>query len=103
MKFCFRKHPKRANCAIPLFKQLGYFTTIVHEPEDIESLRALIKRKFHRETHDKISTDLALQQALYNLFGYLKRTQSSSIEQFTSIHFYEPEDFFLSIQHPSAT
>jgi DNA mismatch repair protein MutS len=78
-----------------IFKQLGYFTSMVHEPEDPESIRALIKRKFHRETHDRISTDLALQQALYNLFAYLKRTQASSIEQFSSIHFYEPEDFLL--------
>lgn len=78
-----------------LFKQLGYFTTIVPENEDTDSIRALIKRKFHRETHDRISTDLALQQALYNLFAYLKRTQASSIEQFSTIHFYEPEDFLL--------
>src|SRR5271163_2185267 len=78
-----------------IFKQLGYFTTFMHEPEDPETIRALIKRKFHRETHDRISTDLALQQALYNLFAYLKRTQASSLEQFHSIHFYEPEDFLL--------
>ncbi len=77
------------------FKQLGYFTTIMHDHDETDSIRALIKRTLHRETHDKVSTDAALQQALYNLFAYLKRTQSSSLEQFTSIHFYEPDDFLL--------
>jgi DNA mismatch repair protein MutS len=77
------------------FKQLGYFTTIMQAPEDTDSIRALIKRKFHRDTHDKISTDQALKEALYNLFAYLKRTQASSLEQFSSIQFYEPDDFLL--------
>lgn len=77
------------------FKQLGYFTTIMHEHDESESIRALIKRKFHRETNDHASKNIALQQALYNLFAYLNRTQSASLEQFNSINFYEPDDFLL--------
>lgn len=77
------------------FKQLGYFTTIMHEHDEAESARAWVKRKFQKETYDRVATHKSLQEALYNLFAYLKRTQESSLEQFSSIHFYEPEDFLM--------
>ena len=81
------------------FKQQSYFTTLVPDLCDDEYMNGAVRgwmgRQFKKETLSTISSTAGLREALYSLYGYLKRNQESALEQFSSINFYKPEDFLI--------
>ena len=77
------------------FKKLGYFSSVV-EPEQEELLSA----------EDWLNTNLApdlktinnfaaLKSAISNFYSYMHRNQNESLNQFSKVHFYKPEDFLV--------
>lgn len=84
-----------AKKAHTFFKQRGYFVSTVYTPADESESASWITSQFSRDTHTRIEQHTALKEALSNMFAYLKRTQESSLSQFSSIHFYEPDDYLM--------
>ena len=82
------------------FKQLGYCTTevpIVHD-YDAESgaARGWMNRQFKKETVAMLNQYDGMRHALYTFYGYLKKNQDQSLEQFQAIRIlYKPEDFLI--------
>ena len=78
------------------FKKMGYFTTLVDASNDTgdESSR-WIDQQFKPELAQTLHASAPLAHALRVMHAYLKKTNSSSLEQFKSVQLYEPDDFLM--------
>ncbi len=74
------------------FKKLGYYTTPVVS-EDEGHMRGWLSRHFDRDTNTKITSSNSLRSAMALFHSYLKKNQEAALEQFRTIHFYQPEEF----------
>jgi len=80
------------------FKRLGYFTTVVHDNDEQISennAAAWIKKQFTQPTCAQIESDDAMRQALFYFYAYMSKHQRSSLDQFSTIFFYKPDDFLI--------
>ncbi len=77
------------------FKRLGYFTTVVHENDQHVDAHVWAQKQFPHATYTQLKTDEAMQQALFYFYAYMAKHQRSSLDQFTSLYFYKPDDFLI--------
>ncbi len=78
------------------FKKLGYFTTVVHEVDATASdAHAWIQKQFPKASCVQLESDQAVQKALFYFYAYMAKHQRSSLDQFTSLYFYKPDDFLI--------
>jgi len=96
---------------VQFFKQRGYITSHgpVSEPDNnninninnnntvYHDAQQWTHNNFRESSLERLSGEhnTALRLALYNFYGYLKNTQESSLSQFSTIQFYEPDDFLM--------
>jgi Mismatch repair ATPase (MutS family) len=78
---------KDAKQFIPFFKQQGYFTTLVNVGSD-ETMPSL-----NQSMQDTVNQHSSLAMALKYFYAYLSKNQVGSLDQFTSIFMYQPDDF----------
>lgn len=91
------------------FKNLGYCTTVTQpdslmrfssqktqdqQDAPLESSK-YITTQFPPHILQKLSKQPAINASLEQLFAYLNKNQSRSLEHFKTIHFYEPEDYLI--------
>ncbi len=77
------------------FKQLGYNTTATPYDQDKNTATSLIEKQFPSHVIKKLVEQPAIYASLDQLLAYFKKNQSSALEHFRSIHFYEPEDYLI--------
>jgi DNA mismatch repair protein MutS len=79
------------------FKRLGYFTTVVHDDSASteHDVDVWTRKQFSPEAHDQLNADHAIKQALFYFYAYMAKHQRSSLDQFTSLYFYKPDDFLI--------
>ena len=78
------------------FKKLGYFTTVVHEEQLIqEDAQQWLKKQFPQAACEQVDSDEAMRQALFYFYAYMSKHQRSSLDQFTTLFFYKPDDFLI--------
>lgn len=78
------------------FKKLGYFTTVVHDNDEtpLES-DAWAKKQFPEAVCAQLESDNAMRMALHYFYAYMSKHQRSSLDQFNTIFFYQPDDFLI--------
>jgi len=90
---------KRAPALATYFKKLGYCTSTVQamegeqQNEDRENL--WITQQFPATVHSQLNSHPAISSTLQLLYWYLKRNQEKALEQFKTIHFYQPDDYLI--------
>lgn len=79
------------------FKNLGYFTTIQDINDDYEQVCTQTKSWIDDQSGSflEISKHDSLLYAIHNFYSYLKKNQSSSVDQFKKVNFYKPDDFLI--------
>lgn len=89
------------------FKRLGYFTTTVCDDFDqslngrpAEENRKLgynlwMEKQFSSAICAQLRDKNAMQEALRYFYAYMAKHQRSSLDQFTNIFFYKPDDFLI--------
>ncbi len=75
-----------------LFKKQGYFTS-VHEADP--EMLAWAHDRLQSAAVDQIKANKALEQALATLYGYFKKNNEAALQEFSQLHFYEPDDFMI--------
>jgi DNA mismatch repair protein MutS len=75
------------------FKQMGYYTAAVPFSADKEQSQGWMSRHFSSDTVKQVEAHEGLRNAVTVMHDYLRKNQESSLEQFKSIYFYQPEDF----------
>jgi DNA mismatch repair protein MutS len=83
----------------PLFKRLGYFTTIEHldlnSAQEMQSIDQWVKAQFPADATTLIANNEALRLALYHFYAYMRKNQEGSLAQFRHLNYYQPDDFLL--------
>ena len=65
------------------FKRLGYFTTVVHDDEQLaHDATEWAQKQFSLPVCAKLNDDDAMRQALYYFYAYMAKHQRSSLDQF---------------------
>src|SRR5260221_458021 len=78
------------------FKRLGYFTTVVHDEQHTENdANNWVKQQFSQSAYEQIDSDESMRQALFYFYAYMSKHQRSSLDQFTTLFFYKPDDFLI--------
>ncbi len=78
------------------FKQLGYCTSTLGLPREVqEGTACIIESQFPPHILQKLNEQPAVYAGLEQLFSYLNKNQTKALEQFKTIHFYEPEDYLI--------
>ncbi len=78
------------------FKKAGYVTTVVEgAPDQLENAQRWLEKQFKPETVARILGQQALSCALQTFHAYLDKNQRLALDQFNSLHFYQPEDFLV--------
>lgn len=79
------------------FKRLGYFTTVVHDNDQVskDDVENWVKKQFSQSACAHIESDESMQQALFYFYAYMSKSQRASLDQFTTIFFYKPDDFLI--------
>lgn len=81
------------------FKQLGYCTTMMTETNDgtyyAENQEPSSFTNFTPHITQKLTEQPALHAGIAQLFTYLKKNQARALDQFKTIHFYEPDDYLI--------
>jgi DNA mismatch repair protein MutS len=78
------------------FKRLGYFTTVVHREQSIEDdAQQWLQKQFSESTCAQIKSDDAQREALFYFYAYMSKGQRESLDQFTILFFYKPDDFLI--------
>lgn len=87
------------------FKRLGYFTTVVcfdalstngmDEQSSAHDAAQWTQKQFNASTCTQIESDEAMRQALFYFYAYMSKHQRSSLDQFSTIFFYKPDDFLI--------
>jgi DNA mismatch repair protein MutS len=77
-------------------KKLGYFTTVITEDIVSDQVEAdtWINTQFRNATAH-VHKEESLRLALHYFYAYVKRNQKSALDQFRSLHIYEPDDFLI--------
>ena len=107
------------------FKQLGYITSFVNTPKDLDinnrdkftvpantssqkfsntqnqalnselNFESWLNTQFDQNTQNLIQQNQTLKLAVLNFYNYLAQRQNSALSQFKSVKFYDPEDFLI--------
>jgi len=80
------------------FKKLGYFVTVVGADvaADQADADAWITAQFRTPaTTEIVHKEESLRLALHYFYAYVKRNQKTALDQFRSLHIYEPDDFLI--------
>jgi DNA mismatch repair protein MutS len=79
------------------FKQLGYCTSVTQASDTAGTpiARAWIEQQFSPHILTKLNEQPAVNASLEQLFSYLHKNQSRALEQFKTIHFYQPDDYLV--------
>jgi len=97
MKLCFHiRH--QANSLLVFFKQLGYFTSLEHNQEDVDTQKEVdtwIQQQFQEKAQQLLHKKCSLKSALHSFYTYLKKNNKHATGQFHTIAWYEPDDFLL--------
>lgn len=92
-------HSSIAKSYQPYFKQRGYFTTMIETPAyDSEQARLAdqwLQAQLRGVAAQKVYENQSLKNAITLFHEYVRKNQSSALEQFKSIQFYEPDDFLI--------
>lgn len=76
------------------FKQMGYFTTLVQTDEEQQKLaQEWMQQQF--KTNAVLAQSETMQAALATFYAYVAKNQRQALEQFTSLTFYQPDDFLI--------
>lgn len=81
------------------FKARGYFTTILpladSDSDQARSADEWIHKQLRGQSVQHLYENPALRQAVGQFHEYVAKNQQAALDQFTSIQFYEPEDFLI--------
>src|SRR5579872_2792868 len=78
------------------FKRLGYFTTVVHDELMVhDDAQQWLKKQFTQSVCAQVDDNKAMQQALFYFYAYMSKSQRASLDQFTTLFFYKPDDFLI--------
>lgn len=81
------------------FKQRGHFVSLADEAlytgNTKDAARDWMHTHFNDATCDRLLKVPVLEDALTLFFGYVQKTQTSALNSFNAVHFYEPDDFLL--------
>lgn len=81
------------------FKQRGYFTScldpIMNNSPEFDRADNWIRTQLRGQSVQRIYEQESLRQAVNLFYMYVEKNQSAALSQFTSIQFYEPEDFLI--------
>jgi len=78
------------------FKKLGYYTTLVHDDTDrLPEMLQWVEAKFDATTYNKVAHSDAFSLALYYFYAYMSKNQRASLDHYTSLLFYKPDDFLI--------
>lgn len=77
------------------FKKLGYFTTVVHDESSQDDAHTWLKQQFPQSACEQVDSDESMRQALFYFYAYMSKHQRSSLDQFTTLFFYKPDDFLI--------
>ncbi len=80
---------------IPFFKKLGYFTTLVQAPADMEEVFTAWLPNFTQPTENVINDHESLRNALFYFYAYVTKTQKSALAHFNQLSIYTPDDFLI--------
>lgn len=84
-----------ANEFVSHFKKMGYYTTLVSSTEQsIQETQSWIENNLSSAKAD-LAGSRAIECALATFYAYLSKNQKAALDQFKSIHFYQPEDFLV--------
>ncbi len=75
------------------FKKLGYYTSVAHT-QNSDLAEGWVTKHF-ASAAETLSNQLAIKQSLITLHGYLHKHQPSALDQFSQIHFYQPDDYLI--------
>ncbi len=75
------------------FKKLGYTTTVVEGPENPD-FDAWMNAQL-TQSAKQIDSQESLRLAVAHFYNYLRQTQQTAVEQFKTLHWYEPDDFLI--------
>lgn len=85
------------SCAKPFysyFKKQGYVTTAVAQDEQqLPEIAPWLEQRFGGKTQQSVLRHSALLRALNTFYSYMRLNQQAALEQFKSLHVYQPEDF----------
>ncbi len=84
---------KQAKSFESYFKQLGYCTTIIGDINN-EQAHEWINR-FPPQAQGTLTIHDSLRLALSYFYSYIQKTQQSALDQFKTLHVYEPDDFLI--------
>ncbi len=77
------------------FKKLGYFTTVVHDESSQHDAQQWLQQQFTQSAYEQVDSDEAMRQALFYFYAYMSKHQRASLDQFTTLFFYKPDDFLI--------
>ncbi len=78
------------------FGKQGYFTTKVPENNHLENeFNAWAEKQFQTNHVTALKKYQALSKAAANFYGYIKKNQQAALDQFKTIHFYQPNDYLI--------
>ncbi len=75
-----------------LFKKQGYFTS-VHQADP--EMLAWAQERLQAAVVEQIKANKSLEQALATLYGYFKKNNEAALQEFSQLHFYEPDDYMI--------
>jgi len=79
------------------FKKLGYCTTIVHAEDTLshDDLSIWMNKHFDQKTIERICHHESMKLAFYYFYAYMSKNQRSSLDIFSNVFFYQPDDFLI--------
>lgn len=78
-----------------LFKKLGYCITPIETLEQESSAQEWIKKQFSADAQSPLAMHRSLRLAMHHFYSYIAQTQQTAIDQFKSLHWYNPDDFLI--------
>jgi DNA mismatch repair protein MutS len=87
----------RATTLDTLFKRLGYPITSIASPQEAAINTDLISwtESFTKKTQAHIVQHPLIINNLHLLYRFLKQTNEKALAHFTSLHFYQPDDYLV--------
>lgn len=90
---------KQGRLFVPFFKRLGYFTSLLNEDafstNSFGDTQHWAQQQFDKKVYEQFSKNNSLLSALTLFHSYLQKNQKQALDQFTSVHFYQPDDFLM--------
>ncbi len=78
-----------------IFKKLGYCTTPICDDAHAENAQNWMQNQFTHEMQSPFTAHQSLRLAMYHFYSYIRQTQQTAVDQFKTIHWYNPEDFLI--------